>query len=809
MASVTNFEELPPVKVRNLLEDMNSSSDGLTTEQAEAYQKDHGFNEITEKRQNPILKLLSYFWGPIPIMIEVAAILSLLVHHYTDFIIIIVLLLMNTGVGFWHDNKAGNAIEMLKKRLAPKAKVKRDKKWQVVPSRELVPGDIVRIRLGDIVPADVQLIGGEYLECDESALTGESLPVEKHLLDTGYSGAVATRGEMDAVVTATGLDTYFGKTAKLVEEGPKKSHFEQAVIRIGNYLIILAVILVAVIFFVALFHNDNLMETLRFAMVLTVASIPVALPAILTVTMAVGAINLARQKVIVSHLAAIEEMAGMDVLCSDKTGTLTQNKLTVGETINTDDYSAEDVLMYAALASRSEDNDPIDNAILNKIETNQEIVKSVEKYNVSKFTPFDPVIKRTEAKVKSNDDANGFAISKGAPQVIFKLVDDDELTEPFQAKVDDYAGMGYRMIAVGLSRNDHWQLVGLIPLFDPPREDSRETIENASKMGILVKMVTGDNLAIAKQISGKLGLGNRIINGDELEKVSNHKLEDLVENTQGFAQVFPEHKFSIVKVLQRLKHFVGMTGDGVNDAPALRNADCGIAVEGATDAAKSAADIVLTSPGLSVIIDAIKESRKIFQRMNSYSIYRIAETIRVLFFITVSIIAFNFYPVTALMIVLLALLNDAPIMAIATDRVRYSQQPEKWNMRKVLGLGTVLGIVGVFSSFGIFYIGKEVLHLGRDFLQSFIFLKLAVAGHLTIFLARTKKPFWSIKPSGGLLWSAIVTKIAATLFAVYGWFIAPIGWEMAGYIWAYAIIAFFITDLIKVYYYKWFLPEEV
>jgi H+-transporting ATPase len=294
-----------------------------------------------------------------------------------------------------------------------------------------------------------------------------------------------------------------------------------------------------------------------------------------------------------------------------------------------------------------------------------------------------------------------------------------------------------------------------------------------------------------------------------LDSVTNHKLEELVEKSHGFSQVFPEHKFSIVKVLQKLGHFVGMTGDGVNDAPALKNADCGIAVEGATDAAKSAADIVLTAPGLSVIVDAIKESRKIFQRMNSYSIYRIAETIRVLFFITLSILVFNFYPVTALMIVLLALLNDAPIIAIATDNVKYSQLPEKWNMRKVLGLGTVLGIIGVISSFTIFYIGQEVLHLSSGMLQSFIFLKLAVAGHLTIFLARTKKTFWSIKPSSGLLWSAIITKIAATLFAVYGWFIAPIGWQLAGYIWAYAIIAFVITDFLKVYYYKWFLPEEV
>ena len=807
MNTVVNYGDLSQVKIRNLLNKYNSHKEGLTDEQAGTYLQEHGYNEITEQKKNPILKFFGYFWGPIPIMIEIAAILSVLVNHYTDFGIIMTLLMMNTLIGYWHDSKADNAIESLKKRLAPKARVKRNNKWKIIPSRELVPGDIVRLRLGDIIPADVQLINGDYLECDESALTGESLPVEKHMLDSSYSGSIVTKGEMEAVVTATGLDTYFGKTAKMVDEGEKKSHFEQAVIRIGNYLIVLAGVLVAVILLVALFRHDNLMETLRFAMVLTVASIPVALPAILTVTMAIGALNLARKKVIVSRLAAIEELAGMDILCSDKTGTLTQNKLTVGETISAKDFSATDVLMYASLASKVENNDAIDNAIITKANEDEEIRNHLADFNIINFTPFDPVNKRTESKVKEKNSDQITIISKGAPQVILELVKDGD-KKSFLEKVDDYASMGYRMLAVAINKNEHWQLVGLIPLFDPPREDSRETLESASKMGILVKMVTGDNNAIARQISQKLGMGSNIVNGDQLETVTNHNLEALVEKSEGFSQVFPEHKYSIVKVLQKLGHFVGMTGDGVNDAPALKHADCGIAVDGATDAAKSAADIVLTSPGLSVIVDAIKESRKIFQRMNSYSIYRIAETIRVLFFITISILIFNFYPVTALMIVLLALLNDAPIMAIATDNVRYSNLPEKWNMQKVLGLGTVLGIIGVISSFTIFYIGQVGLHLGKDVLQSFIFLKLAVAGHLTIFLARTRKPFWSIKPSKGLVWSAVITKILATLFAVYGWFIAPIGWTMAGYIWAYAIIAFFITDFIKVYYYKIFLPAE-
>jgi H+-transporting ATPase len=811
MESVKDTVGIDGVKVHQILDQFKTDLSGLSGEEAAKRQKENGYNEIAEKKKNPLLKFLAYFWGPIPIMIEVAAILSLFVHHFTDFVIIMVLLLMNTLVGFWHDRKADNAIELLKKKLAPNARVLRDNEWKILPARELVQGDIIRLRLGDIVPADVGLIEGDYLECDESALTGESMPADKQLGDQAYSGSVIVRGEMTAVVSKIGMDTYFGKTAKLVESARTKSHFERAVIRIGNFLIIMAIFLVLIIVIVALFRQDNLMETLRFAMVLTVASIPVALPAILTVTMAIGAINLSKKKAIVSKLAAIEELAGVDVLCSDKTGTLTQNKLTIAEPIPADDFNKSDVLLYAALASRKEDNDNIDNAVLQVTNKKTEVAKKISQFKPEKFHPFDPVVKRTEAQmITTNGEKIG--VSKGAPQVMFELCRQNISNGDSQLYkiVDDYAGMGYRMIAVARRESppEGWQLVGLIPLYDPPREDSAQTIKDALSMGVEIKMVTGDNSAIARQIAKKLGIKPNILHATDLKNKPTHELEELVGKADGFAEVFPEHKFSIVQILQKLKHIVGMTGDGVNDAPALKKADCGIAVAGATDAAKSAASIVLTSPGLSVIIDSIKESRKIFQRMTSYSIYRIAETVRVLFFITATILAFNFYPVTAVMIVLLALLNDAPIMAIAGDNVRYSNRPEKWNMKIVLGLGMLLGTIGVISSFFIFYIGKNILHLNLEVLQAFIFLKLAVAGHLTIFLARTRKFFWSIKPSKGLLWSAIVTKILATFFAVYGWFIAPIGWKLALIVWGYAIVAFIITDVVKRYYYKFFIDSR-
>ncbi len=795
-------QEAKELAIDAVLEKLSAEKNGLSSDEAVKRLAQFGPNEIVEKKLNPILKFLSYFWGPIPWMIEVAAILSAIIHHWEDFFIIALLLLLNAVVGFWQEHKADNAIELLKQKLALQARVRRDGRWQEVPSRDLAPGDVVRIRLGEIVPADLKLIEGDYLLADESALTGESLPVEKHGGDLAYAGAVVRQGEMDALVVATGMHTFFGETAKLVEEAKTQSHFQKAVIKIGNYLIVMAVILVAIIFLAALFRHENMVETLQFALVLTVAAIPVALPPVLSVTMAVGATALAKKEAIVSKLLAIEEMAGMDVLCSDKTGTITKNELTLAEVEAFPNFTSQDVLLNGALASREEDGDPIDSAIISKAK--EELPETLEDFKIIGFKPFDPVSKRTEATL---EDAKGkrFRVAKGAPQVILELIKDQEaIREKVEAGIDAFAGKGYRSLGVARADDsDHWQYLGLIPLYDPPREDSAETIRIAQEdMGVDVKMVTGDHAAIAKEIARQVNLRSDIQPVAAFLDKPDREAERTVEAADGFAQVFPEHKYHIVELLQAKGHIVGMTGDGVNDAPALKKADAGIAVAGATDAAKSAADIVLTRPGLSVIIDAIKESRRIFQRMNSYAIYRIAETIRVLFFIALSILVFKFYPVTAIMIVLLALFNDAPIMAIAYDNVHYANEPEKWNMRVVLGMATFLGIIGVISSFFIFYIGEHVLRLSRDLVQSFIFLKLAVAGHLTIFVSRTRGPFWSLRPGAALFWSALVTKVLATLVVIFGWYVAPLHWHLALFVWAYSLTAFVITDFLKVTLYR-------
>jgi len=799
-------DELKTLPMVQLLAKLESSASGLTQAEAQARLTRNGPNEIEEKEKNPLLKFLTYFWGPIPWMIEAAVVLSAVVQHWLDFGIIFVLLCSNAVVGFWEEHQAGNAIAALKAKLAINSKVKRDERWRTLPSRELVIGDVIRLRLGDIVPADARLLEGDPIEVDQSALTGESLPATPKPGGAVYSGSIIRQGEIDAMVYATAANTYFGKTAQLVAEAQTVSHFQRAVLKIGDYLIVLAVALVVLILTVAIFRGDPFLETLEFALVLLVAAIPVAMPTVLSVTMAVGARLLAKKEAIVTRLSAIEELAGVDVLCSDKTGTLTQNKLTLGEPFTVKGIPADQVVLSAALASRAEDKDTIDLAVLGGIKNPHEL----ENYQVVHYVPFDPVHKRTEATVKDADGLE-FKVAKGAPQVILEMsADAGEVKPDVERAIEAFAARGFR--SLGVARADHgdtWQFMGVLPLFDPPREQAKATIASAREMGVTVKMVTGDQMAIARETAGHLGLGTNILDASGLgdtKHPESAQSADAIEKADGFAQVFPEHKFHIVDVLQKLGHIVGMTGDGVNDAPALKKADCGIAVSGATDAARAAASIVLLTSGLSVIIDAIKESRRIFQRMNSYAIYRIAETLRVLLFMTLSILVFNFYPVTAVMIVMLALLNDGAILSIAYDNVHYKDRPEAWNMRLVLGISTVLGVMGVVSAFGLFYLGERVFHVDRAHIQTLMYLKLSVAGHLTIFLTRTRGPFWSIRPAR-VLWIAVLgTQVVATLIAVYGVFMTPLGWGWAGFVWTYALAWALINDRVKLLAYRIFDP---
>ena len=799
MASTMTTKELKTPSAPSSMAQTSGDAAGLTEAEAAQRLAKYGENALVEHHIGVFERLARFFWGPIPWMIEVAAVLSGVLQHWADLAIILAMLFINAGVGFWQEFKADNAIALLKQKLALMARVKRDGAWKDIEARLLVPGDLVLVKLGNVVPADLNLVEGDYLSVDQSALTGESLPVDKKAGDEAYSGSIAKQGEMTGVVTATGMKTYFGKTARLVEEAKTVSHFQRAVLRIGNFLILVTIGLVLIIGLAALFRHDPLVETIQFALILTVASIPVALPAVLSVTMAIGAERLARFKAIVSRLVAIEEMAGMNMLCSDKTGTLTKNELTLGELQPASGVKREDLLLAAVLASRRDAPDAIDAAILAGASG-----VSLDAYVVRAFQPFDPVSKRAEAEVEQG--GKRFRVVKGAPQVIVDLcAPDPEERKAIAKLVDRDAEKGYRTL--GVARTDEagkWQFLGLLPLFDPPRDDCAETLAATRAMGVNIKMVTGDHEAIAKEIAGQLKLGqNIVVAGTLFGKDEADPDVSRIVAADGFARVFPEHKFKIVKALQGAGYIVGMTGDGVNDAPALKQADVGIAVSGATDAARAAADLVLTAPGLSVITSAIEEARRIFERMNSYAIYRIAETMRLLLFMTASILIFNFYPVTAIMVVLLALLNDLPIMMIAYDNAPFAASPVKWDMTRVLTIASVLGGYGVLESFGLYWIVRDYMALPHPIVQALIFLKLLVSGHMTIYLTRNKGPIWERPlPSWKLVVPCEATQLVGTLVVVYGWFMAPTGWPLALLVWGYALVSFMVASLIKIGTYR-------
>jgi H+-transporting ATPase len=804
--TIRSIDEVKKNSIKDVFANLASSSNGLSNQEAQQRLRKFGLNTVEEHKENPLLKFMGYFWGPIPWMIEIAAVLSLVVRHWTDFIIIMVLLIFNAVVGFWQEFQASNALDALKKQLAIKAKTYRDKKWQEIMASQLVPGDVIRIRLGNIIPADVKLIDGDFLMVDQSALTGESLPVEKKKNDIAYSGSIVRQGEMVAIVACTGSQSYFARTAKLVESAGAASHFQKAVLTIGDYLIYLSIGLATILVLAQLIRGNSFLTIFQFVLILVVAAIPVAMPAVLSVTMALGALMLSKMKAIVSRLQSIEEIAGIDVLCSDKTGTLTQNKLTLGEPVPLGKISAQSLILHAALASVDEDRDAIDLAIINALKE-PDILKT---YQQEKFIPFDPVRKRTEAKIQDKHK-KVFKVSKGAPQVILELC---HLNKKERGRVEkmirDLASKGYRTLGVARSaaKNKHWTFLGILPLYDPPRSDSKDTISRAEKHGIKVKMVTGDNVAIACEISRQLGLDPNVIPADQVftagesDENFDPKMIDKIEKAAGFAQVFPEHKFGIVKALQSKNHLVAMTGDGVNDAPALKQADVGIAVSGATNAAQAAASLVLTAPGLSVIIKAVEEARRIFERMNSYSIYRITETIRIMFFVTLAMVVLDLYPITTIMIILLALLNDLPIMTIAYDNTWLNPLPVRWEMRRVITVSTILGLIGVAETFGLLLIGKMLFHLDNLHLQSFIYLKLAVAGHLTLFVVRTRRPFLSRPyPVPILLLSILATQTVAALIVGFGFLMPQLGWGYIGFIWLYCLGWAFIEDRAKLHIY--------
>lgn len=871
-------------------------SKGLNNTEVEEVRLKFGFNEIAEKQTSPFIKFLSYFMGPIAYLIEAAAILSAVLEDWTDFGIIFALLAVNAVIGFVEESKAENAVNALKNTLALGCRCIRNSELGEIKSRELVPGDIVVLRLGDIVPADIILLGvsnseGQVavspLQIDQAALTGESLPVSRHRGDLVYSSSIVKQGQMLGVVKAIGSQTFVGNAAHLMAISNAPGHFQMLIGKIGNFLIAITLSFVSLILIIGTtVQGHSFLDELKYALIITIASIPVGLPTVLSVTMAVGAKQLAGKDVIVKKLSAVEQMASLDILCSDKTGTLTLNQLQLDEPYLHAKTTYEELLLMSFLASEQA-NDAIETCIRNTAYTKLPELQTKDKtrpttvpgYKVLAFQPFDPISKLTKATVvklstssstSSVEDEDGavtgemFVVAKGAPQVIQRLSrpgggdapvaghghghDDEADEDPIvSGAIKTMASRGLRALGVARTQSvvcrvssktnseelkkqfkelTQWNLCGMLSLLDPPRPDSGSTIEKCQHQGLSVKMITGDALLIAKEVSKRLGMFSNILHAKKLrpatdapgsspssskqtvesEEEHEKRLIRQCEKCDGFAQVVPEDKYRVVELLQKGGHYVGMTGDGVNDAPALKKADVGIAVHGCTDAARSAASIVLLREGLSTIVDGILVSRAIYQRMRSYALYRIASTIHFLIFLFLIIMIDNF-TIPAVLIVLITLLNDAATLVISVDNVKISPKPDKWRLGQLLVLSLMIGLLLTGASFAHYYVFRDAFGATSDELGTVMYLQMSSAPHFVIFGTRLADPWYVSPPSAVFVTAILGTQVVAMLLSIYGAFSAPIGWAWSAGIMAMSFVTFFFLDVVKVNVYKYWSFE--
>lgn len=795
--------EYEQVSAEETIRLLSTSMDGLRDSEAKSRIGKFGYNEVVEKKRNLVVDLLSRYWGPMPWLPELTIVLSYFLGHYLEVVIVFALLTLNVVIGFLHTRGSQKALELLKSKLAVSTRVLRDGQWVIRDAKEIVLGDVIFLEIGDLVPADAKLLTGDEISVDQSALTGESLPVSLHSSGIVYSGSMVKRGEAKAVVLNTGVNTNFGRTVELVKLAKPKSHQEEIMLALVKYLMYASIVAVILVAIDAMLMHMGILSILAIALTFLLGAVPVALPAVLAVMLATGAIELAKKGVLVTRLNSIEDAASVEVLCLDKTGTITQNKLSVSDPISFSGFEKNNVALMASLASNEKSKDVIDVAVIEYAKT----LNVRPEYEQVSFTPFEPATKRSEAIVEGKGER--FKVAKGAPQVVMSLCKGIDGKTRLQAntKLEELSQKGYRTLAVARSEgNDlnNLRFVGFLPLADPPRPDSKTMIEELKILGVKPKMLTGDNIAIAKEIASQVSIGNRICRISDIKDLNEIEQERVIQECDGFAEIYPEDKYKIVKLLQSKGYMVGMTGDGVNDSPALKQAEVGIAVYNSTDVAKASSSIILTEPGTRQIIDAVTTSREIYQRALTWVINKVTKVIQFIGLLVLGFFWLHQALLSVLGIVLLVFANDFVTMSLATDRVKRTGNPNVWNLKNVTFASLIIGILLVVEGAIAVFVGLNYYDLEWKALQTFVLLLLVFTSQFRVLVVRERRHFWSSRPGNALLLSTIVTIIGFALLGVYGIIVPPISPYQVLFTLGFSGLSTFVLDFPKYYFFRKF-----